>query len=345
MTQDHERMAAELLAMPDSELFALADRACRAEFGTSVYLRGLIEATNNCSRDCAYCGIRRSNPNASRYALSDQDILDAAREGRRAGLSSFVVQGAEDPAFGTGRLAGLARLLRSELGDDVALTLSFGTLSRSAYAELRRAGWNRYLLRFETSDPDLHLALRGSTLDRRLEALRDLRDLGFEVGTGFMTGLPGTNEATLVRDVALTASLEPDMVGIGPFIPHPGTPLARARCRGLAPMLRAVAAVRVLLPQANMPATTAAGSVAPDGRERALAAGANVLMPNIGPAAHKKDYELYPGKICLDEDGIRCMGCLSGRVASVGKRVDMGRGDSPAWLARHGRSLVAKADA
>ena len=341
MSDRFDRAAAELLALPDDELFARGDAACRAAFSDAVHVRGLIEASNACVRACAYCGIGRGNAGLPRYRLSDAEILGAARRGREAGLSSFVVQGAEDPEFGPLRLARLGEALRRELGGEVALTLSFGTMRRDDYAGLKAAGWDRYLLRFETSDPELHLALRGSPLSERLRALEDLRDLGYEVGSGFMTGLPGADEARLAADVALAARLGLDMAGIGPFIPHEATPLASAEGMGLRPALRAVAALRVLLPLANLPATTAAGSVAPDGRERSLAAGANVLMPNVGPAERKREYELYPGKICLDEDGMKCLGCLGLRVASVGKRLDFGRGDSPAYLARTGQEATA----
>lgn len=334
MSDRFDLAAAEALSLPDAELFRRADAACRGVFGDAVHLRGLVEASNACVRDCAYCGIRRSNGGAVRYRLDDAEILECVRKGRAAGLSSFVVQGAEDPEFGADRLARLGARLRGEFGGEVALTLSFGTMRRADYAALKRAGWDRYLLRFETSDPALHLALRGAPLAGRLRALEDLRELGFEVGSGFMTGLPGTDESRLAADVALAARLGLDMAGIGPFIPHPGTPLGGAAPRGLGPALRAVAALRLLLPGANLPASTAVGSVAPDGRERALAAGANVLMPNIGPVGRKRDYELYPGKICLDEDGMKCLGCLGSRVASVGKRLDFGRGDSPSFRAR-----------
>lgn len=323
--------AAGLLALPEADLAARADTTCRRVFGDSVYLRGLIEATNCCVRNCAYCGIRRGNGKVGRYRLSDEEILSAAEAGHAKGLRSFVLQGAEDPEFDAERLARLAAVLRERLGAGVALTFSFGTMRKSEYALLGRAGADRYLIRFETSDPSLHRALRGSPLSQRLRAIEDLRELGFEVGTGFMTGLPGIGEAALEGDLDLAARLAPDMIGVGPFIPHPETPLAAAESAGLGLALRAVAALRVLLPEANIPATTAAGSIAPDGRERMLSVGANVLMPNIGPVARKKDYELYPGKICLDEDGLHCIGCLSLRVAGVGKRIDWSRGDSPSF--------------
>jgi biotin synthase len=326
------------LAAPELEaLAARADAACRGTFGDSVFVRGLIEASNRCVRDCAYCGIRRSNGKARRYSLSDDEILGAARRAFAAGVRTFVLQGAEDPAFSGGRLAALAAKLKEATGGDAAITLSFGTMTRAGYAALKRSGADRYLLRFETSDAALHEALRGETLERRLRALSDLRELGFEVGSGFMTGLPGSTRATLDGDVELCAKERFDMVGIGPFIPHPETPLALARGSSLELAIEACARVRLALPGANMPATTAAGSLAPDGRERMLAAGANVLMPNVGPTEFKKDYELYPGKICLDEDGLKCVGCLSARVRTIGKRLDFSRGDSPSASGRGAR--------
>ncbi len=320
---------------------AQADGVCRETFGDKVYIRGLIEASNSCAQDCLYCGIRRGNTKITRYSLSDGDILASVSAGFSAGMRSFVIQGAEDPAFGTERLAALADKIKSATSGEAALTYSFGTMSRKSYALLKSAGCDRYLLRFETSDEKLHLKLRGSSLARRLEALEDLASLGFEVGSGFMTGLPGAAEGTMEADVELCRRYGFDMVGIGPFIPHPETPLAEAPCEGLEPALDACALVRIALPFANMPATTAAGSIAPDGRERMLACGANVLMPNIGPVDRKKEYELYPGKICLDEDGMKCLGCLGLRVKTIGKTLSMERGDSPAILRRNKKSLEA----
>ncbi len=332
-------MSESIYAMKPGFLHARADRVCRAVFGDKVYVRGLIEASNSCMRDCLYCGIRHGNKKIARYSLGDGEILASVSAGFAAGIRSFVIQGAEDPAFGAERLAALAGKIKSATFGEAALTYSFGTMSRQDYAMLQRAGCDRYLLRFETSDEKLHLKLRFSSLARRLEALEDLASLGFEVGSGFMTGLPGAVEGTMEADVELCRRYGFDMVGIGPFIPHPDTPLAGEQCEGLDPALDACAAVRIALPFANMPATTAAGSIAPDGRERMLACGANVLMPNIGPVDRKKDYELYPGKICLDEDGMKCLGCLGLRVKTIGKNLSMERGDSPAVLKRKKISL------
>lgn len=325
---------ARLLALPETELFRTADDSCRATFGDRVFLRGLIEVTNKCVSNCAYCGIRRGNPKVTRYSLLDDEIVAAIEGGHAAGLRSFVLQGGEDPDFGPQRLARLAARLRDRLGEGAALTFSFGTMRKADYAAIKAGGADRYLIRFETADEKLHYRLRGSSLSSRLQAIEDLRVLGFELGTGFITGLPGSTEATIESDLSLAAAIEPDMIGVGPFIPHPQTPLGSTAGKGLVPALRAVAALRILLPEANIPATTAAGSVAPDGRERMLSVGANVLMPNIGPVPAKRNYELYPGKICLDEDGLSCIGCLTIRAMGVDKRLDWSRGDSPAFARR-----------
>lgn len=320
-------------------LRAAAGECCRSLYGDQVFVRGLIEASNSCRLDCLYCGIGRTHRQLHRYSLDDDTILQAVRAAFARGVRSFVIQGAEDPAFGSDRLARLAVLLRAATDSDIALTYSFGTMARPDYARLRDAGVNRYLLRFETADPVLHQHLRGSPLERRLQALHDLRELGFELGSGFMTGLPGSSVETELANIELCKSLALDMVGIGPFIPHPATALAGSECRGVEPAIDACAAVRLALPLANIPATTAAGSLAADGRERMLAAGANVLMPNIGPVASKKDYELYPGKICLDEDGLSCLSCLALRVRTVDRRLVLARGDSLSAVARQaGRS-------
>jgi biotin synthase len=320
-------------------LVALGDTICRAGFGPRVFVRGLIEFTNFCACDCHYCGIRRSNARVRRYRLSEEEVLACVGRGRARGIRTFVLQGGEDPEYGTDRIARLIEKIRKNHSEgECALTLSCGIRTRADYAALKAAGANRYLLRFETSDPALHERLRGGIpLARRLEALADLKDLGYEVGSGFMVGLPGETEDTRVGNVLLCKSLGLDMVGIGPFIPHPDTPLAAARQEPLEMTLRTLAFLRMLLPKANLPATTAAGSLAPDGRERMLRAGANVLMPNISPVSVKKDYELYPNKICVDEDGLKCLDCLSLRVRGIGKTLSLELGNSPAWEERMAR--------
>lgn len=309
-------------------LMARARELCLARHGRGVLLRGLIEYSNICSCDCLYCGIRASNRNVSRYRLEPERIAAIASSGYRAGLRSFVLQGGEDRAFAESALPRAVETIRRDC-PDAAITLSSGILPRRIYAALREAGADRYLLRFETSDPALHQKLRaGVNLGRRLEALRDLADVGYQLGSGYMVGLPGESEETRIANALLCRDLALDMVGIGPFIPHPDTPLAGSPQSPIELTLRATSLVRLLLPDAHMPATTAAGSLDPAGREKMIEAGANVLMPNITPPESKRNYLLYPGKICLAEEGEKCIGCLGLRMVSVDRELSFLRGDA-----------------
>jgi biotin synthase len=294
-----------------------------------VYLRGLIEFTNHCVLDCHYCGIRKSNTAATRYRLSIEQVVELARAGWDYGLKTFVLQGGEDPWFTPERVAEVVEGVKKVTDGQGAITLSVGIRSREVYRLWKRAGADRYLMRFETSDAALYSTLKnGARLSDRLRALADLREEGWEVGSGYMVGLPGENEETRIANAVLCHELDFDMVGIGPFIPHPDTPLAGAPQQPIELAMRATALVRLLLPEANMPATTAAGSLDKQGREKMMAAGANVLMPNITPESVKKDYLLYPGKICLDESGFECINCLDIRTHLVDKTLDWGRGNS-----------------
>ncbi len=316
-------------ALPDVELIALARAAADAVHGKDVLLRGLIEVTNECGMDCLYCGIRRSNRGAERYRMTNEEVAATIEAGFEAGFRSFVLQGGESPNLRGDGLLRLTEAARAAAGPESAITLSFGIRSRREYEELRAAGADRYLMRFETADPELHRYLRdGMTLERRLAALEDLRAADFQLGSGFMAGLPGETEETLIANIALCAALDLDMGGVGPFIPHPATPLASASGGSIEPAIRATALLRLALPKCHIPATTAAGTLHPEGRERMLEAGANVLMPNITPVAAKKNYLLYPGKICLDESGFHCVGCLSLRAKGRGLSLSWARGDA-----------------
>lgn len=325
----------ELAKLPLDELKALARKTADAVHGNKVLLRGLIEVTNHCAMDCLYCGIRRSNGSAVRYRLSHEELAETIRAGRRAGFMTFVLQGGEDPAMAGEGLLRLTETARTAAGPEAAITLSFGIRSRREYQELKAAGADRYLMRFETADADLHRYLRaGISLERRLRTLEDLRAAGLQLGSGFMTGLPGETEETLIQNILLAASLGMEMGGVGPFIPHPATPLATSPGGDLERAVRATALLRLALPACHIPATTAAGSIHPEGREQMLEAGANVLMPNITPVLQKKHYLLYPGKICIDESGFHCVGCLSVRVMSRGLTISWDRGDSLGFYER-----------
>ncbi len=327
----------ELASLPLEDLVALARRVTDEVHGKEVLLRGLVELTNRCSMNCLYCGLRRDNPEVERYRLSEDVLTETIRAGVAAGFSSFVLQGGEDPSLAGDGLTRLVESARRAAGEGPALTLSFGVRGRTEYAELVAAGADRYLMRFETADPELHSRLRpGQTLERRLAALEDVRAAGFQLGSGFMVGLPGEGRDSILRNVLLCKDLGLDMGGVGPFIPHPATPLGRAdsvdaglsQGEALERAIRATALLRLALPSCHIPATTAAGSIHPEGRERMLAAGANVLMPNISPLEAKRNYLLYPGKICLDESGFQCVGCLSRRVSSLGLSLSWRRGDA-----------------
>ena len=311
------------------ELMHRANQVCRRTYGNEVFLRGLIEFTNFCVMDCHYCGIRQSNARAHRYRLTVEQIVGLADAGWKYGLKTFVLQGGEDPWFTADRIVEILEGIREATGGEGAVTLSVGIRSKAVYRRWKAAGADRYLMRFETSDPSLYAVMKnGARLEDRLKALADLREEGFEVGSGYMVGLPGETEETRIANALVCHELDFDMVGIGPFIPHPDTPLGRAEQQPIDLAVRAAALVRLLLPEANMPATTAAGSLHKQGREKMLAAGANVLMPNITPESVKKDYLLYPGKICLDESGFECIHCLDIRTHLVDKTLSWARGDS-----------------
>lgn len=315
-----------------TELFAAASAVRQKHFGSEVFLRALVEFSNYCSCDCQYCGISRSNGKVNRYRLSEEDLLQVIARGMEKGMETFVLQAGEDPQWTATRLAKLIESIRKIHGDKAAITLSCGLKSREEYRTLREAGANRYLMRFETSDAGLFKQLTGGkSLEKRLEGLRTLKDLGWEVGSGYMTGLPGETEEIRINNALLSADLGLHMLGIGPFIPHPETPLGQAEQKPLEWAIKGTALIRLLLPEANIPATTAAGTLDPSGREQMLQAGANVLMPNITPVVHKKDYLLYPGKICLDESGFECVGCLTLRCKGIDRELSFKRGDSPSF--------------
>lgn len=313
-------------------LYEAAEAEQKEVFGKEVFLRGLIEFSNYCSCDCHYCGISRSNKKVNRYRLDEDTISAVIGKGIEKGINTFVLQGGEDPQWTGERTTRLVERIRREYGDSAALTLSCGLRPREEYQAMKEAGANRYLMRFETSDPELFRQITGGkSLEQRLQGLKDLQELGWEVGSGYMTGLPGETEEIRINNALLCRDLGLHMVGIGPFIPHPDTPMGEGDPQPLEWALKGTALLRLLLPGANIPATTAAGTLDPQGREQMLRAGANVLMPNITPVLFKKDYLLYPGKICLDESGFECVGCLTLRCKGVDRELSFQRGDSPSF--------------
>lgn len=293
----------------------------------TVFMRGLIEFTNYCKQNCSYCGIRGKNDKVDRYRLSKEMILHCCEEGYALGYRTFVMQGGEDPFFTDDVLTDIIRAIKSRY-PDCAITLSVGERTRESYAALKEAGADRYLLRHETASKPLYDALHpGMSFENRRDCLYTLKELGFQVGAGFMVGLPNQTPKDLVADLRFIKTLKPEMVGIGPYIPHDETPLCGAKGGTVEETLIMVALARLLLPEALLPSTTAMGTLDPKGREKALKAGANVVMPNLSPTDVREKYELYKDKICTGDEAAHCRQCIEGRIKSAGFRVDMGRGD------------------
>ncbi|HOU36215.1 MAG TPA: [FeFe] hydrogenase H-cluster radical SAM maturase HydE [Candidatus Omnitrophota bacterium] len=302
-----------------TSLFARADRVRSRFVGSGVHLRGLIEFSNYCCQDCLYCGLRRSNRRVKRYRMLYAQIFDVCRQAKALGIKTIVLQSGEDRRYRVRDLCGLVTDIK-KLG--LAVTLSIGELSYAQYRQLRLAGADRYLLRFETSDPKLYASLRpGRTLAQRLRCLSWLHKLGYETGSGMMTGLPGQTAGSIADDICLFGKLDLDMIGIGPFIPHPHTPLAKARPGSLELVLKAIALTRIMTSDTNIPATTAAGTIDPRGREKALRCGANVLMPNMTPPPYRRLYEIYPDKVCINEGEFSRGAYLARMIRRIGRTI------------------------
>ncbi len=320
------------------ELWARADTVRRQHVGDEVHLRGLIEVSNHCVRRCAYCGINAGNSEVERYRMGADEIVACARQARELGYGTVVLQAGEDYGLTRELVADVVRRIKGETG--LAATLSLGERSDEDLTSWREAGADRYLLRFETSDPELyariHPALPGRPSDR-FALLRRLREMGYEVGSGVMIGIPGQTYATLADDLQSFAELDLDMIGVGPWLPHPATPLGRGE---LPPATageqvpnselmtyKVVALTRLRCPQANIPSTTALATLnLASGRELGLARGANVVMPNLTPVRYRALYEIYPDKACIRETANECAHCLSGRILSMGRQIGRGPG-------------------
>lgn len=312
----------------DAEImFDTAFKIRLENFGKSVYLRGLIEYSNYCGNLCAYCGINAA-VKEDRYRLEDGQIMACADEAAEFGYQTLVLQGGEDTYFSGDKLAQIIAMIKAKY-PQIAITLSAGIHSYQDYKKWFEAGADRYLMRFESSDDTLFAKLRPhTTLERRLQGLEDLRTLGYQVGTGNMVGIPGQTIDTLVRDILLLNRLRPDMIGIGPFIPHPATILAAEPHGDVFLTLKELAILRIMLPYVNLPATTALGTLSPTGQLRALQAGANVIMPNISPPALRQLYAIYPNKAGSREDSAATYQRVLATINGAGLQVDFGRGDS-----------------
>lgn len=313
----------------DDELFLAADRKRREIYGDEVYIRGLIEFTNYCHNNCYYCGIRRDNANADRYRLTQQQIMDCCEEGYQLGFRTFVLQGGEDDYYTDDRVCQLVSEIRAKY-PDCAITLSIGEKSRESYQAYFDAGANRYLLRHETANEEHYRLLHPDSLSlaNRKRCLFDLKDIGYQVGAGFMVGSPYQTTQHIIDDLRFMQELDPAMIGIGPFIHHSETPFAAFESGSLKLTLRMLGILRLMFPYALIPATTALGTIHPQGRELGLKAGANVVMPNLSPVGVRKLYELYENKICTGEESAQCRGCLEQRVLSAGYHVVTAVGDA-----------------
>lgn len=308
----------------------LKEEACRVRdevYGRRVFMRGLIEISNHCKNNCLYCGIRR-DAKCRRYRLSKEQIMDCCRTGYGLGFRTFVMQGGEDAWFTDEVMCDIVEAVKREF-PDCAVTLSLGERGRESFRRLRDAGADRYLLRHETADADHYRKLHPAemTLEHRMQCLHDLRELGYQVGAGFMVGSPGQTVETLKKDLAFIEEFKPEMVGIGPFIPAAGTPFEGERAGSVEITLRLLAIIRVMHPHVLLPATSALGTMHPQGRERAITAGANVVMPNLSPQDTRALYSIYNNKLSTGSEAAESAADIRLRMAAIGMEVPMDRGD------------------
>ncbi|MCL2185983.1 MAG: [FeFe] hydrogenase H-cluster radical SAM maturase HydE [Treponema sp.] len=312
----------------DSLLFESADRIRKSIYGTDVYVRGLVEFTNYCKNNCYYCGIRCGNTVLPRYRLSQKEIMDCCETGYKLGFRTFVLQGGEDDFFNDETLCAIISEIKSKY-PDCAVTLSIGEKSYKSYKLYFGAGADRYLLRHETADDEHYQKLhpQNMSLQYRKECLRNLKEIGYQVGSGFMVGSPFQETEHLIKDIRFLQELKPEMIGIGPFLTHSDTPFKDQKSGSLELTLRLLAILRLMFPNVLLPATTALGTISPDGRELGLKAGANVVMPNLSPVKVRKQYALYDNKICTGEEAAECRSCIDLRVNTAGYRMVVSRGD------------------
>ena len=304
-----------------------ADKA-QETYGNQVFIRGLIEFTNYCKNDCLYCGIRHSNKNADRYRLTDEQILSCCDSGYELGFRTFVLQGGEDPYYTDERICDLVSRIKEKY-PDCAITLSIGEKSKESYQSYFDAGADRYLLRHETADEEHYRKLhpKEMSLSNRKRCLWDLKEIGYQVGCGFMVGSPGQSVETLYEDLRFIKDLRPHMVGIGPFISQKDTPFADEPSGTMEMTLRLLSIIRLIHPKVLLPATTALGTIHPQGREMGIKSGANVVMPNLSPVNVRDKYKLYDNKICTGDEAAECRYCMESRMKSIGYQVVVSRGD------------------
>ena len=320
-SQEHIRLAAKLASDIRDEVY-----------GKNVFVRGLIEFTNHCKNNCFYCGIRCGNLNVQRYRLSEKDILACCKTGYDCGYRTFVLQGGEDAYFSPEKIEELVTQIKSAF-PDCALTLSFGEHSKETYARWFSAGADRYLLRHETANPEHYKALHPDSMsyENRMECLQNLKEIGYQVGCGFMVGSPFQTVEHLAKDLLFLQEFKPHMVGIGPFIPHKDTPFASYAAGTLDLTLFLLSLIRMILPQVLLPATTALGTIHPEGREKGILAGANVCMPNLSPDDVREKYSLYDNKLSSKEESVEGFNALKNKMEKIGYQIVVNRGDYVNW--------------
>lgn len=309
-------------------LFSKSREQAKKYYGNKIFVRGLIEFTNHCKNDCYYCGIRASDKNIRRYRLSEDEIFACCENGHSLGFRTFVLQGGEDPFYTDDDYVRIIKRIKSSF-PDCAITMSIGERSRKSYERYFDAGADRYLLRHETADSSHYKRLHPDKMsfDNRMRCIRDLKEIGYQTGVGFMVGSPFQTDESLYMDLTFIKEINPQMVGIGPFVPHKDTPFADFAVGSCDLTLKLLAIIRLIHPNVLLPATTALGTIDPLGREKGILAGANVVMPNLSPVMHRKDYALYDNKICTGEEAAECRFCLSRRVESIGYEIVTDRGD------------------
>jgi len=307
-------------------IYQAADTSCQRVMGHVVHLRGIIEFSNVCKNNCWYCGIRCENKLIERYRMSQDQILDTARHAKRWGCGTVVLQSGVDPFFTAEHLSEIVRQIKNETG--LAVTLCVGVRSRDELAQIKSAGCDRYLLRFETTSNALFSALHpDESFLQRIRCLSDLRELGYQVGSGFMIGLPGSTAEMIANDILFATDLKLDMIGCGPFLAHPDTPLAgKPLLEDRSMYYKTIALLRLLNPYAHIPATTAFDALEPDGRNLVLTRGANVFMPNLTPGKYRAQYKLYPNKPDVDEEGEECVLRVRQRLLALGREIGTGPG-------------------
>ena len=312
----------------EESLFSAADEVRRQVYGTGVYVRGLIEFTSFCKNNCYYCGIRRDDRELKRYRLTKDEILKCTDEGYELGYRTFVLQGGEDLFFTDEKICDIVSAIHAA-HPDCAITLSIGEKSKESYQKYFDAGAERYLLRHETANEEHYRVLHPAELSRshRKQCLYDLKEIGYQIGAGFMVGSLKQTPEYLLEDLRFLQDLQPDMIGIGPYLTHHATPFKDCCNGSIAMTLRLISILRLMFPYALIPATTALGTIHPKGREYGLSAGANVVMPNLSPTGVRKLYSLYENKICTGELSSACRSCIERRAASSGYQLVVGRGD------------------